>query len=741
MTVSEATIRYEAEQTITRFDSLFATRATPGNESWSELFQEFSKKSPFLGKDNHPGWSPAVFDPPQRAKENVRTITALVLDYDNKTPNGQRVDSPITVEDATEMFGDYFGHIHTTKSHTQEWPKFRVVLPLTRPVPAADYPSLWQAAAQRWPGLDPQPKDSSRFWFAPGVTEGADFESRELRGAFLDPAELTVRPKTLEPASVPATADDSQEKRARAYVAKMPPAISGAGGHAATFAVARKLIWGFRLDEYTALRILREDYNPRCEPPWPEQDLVHKIRQAVDNATDRTPVEDRPQAWSNSAAIAAQQAQPVHQSFVVPKADEWKKFLRHDARANLTKDQGNVSLLIKNSEPFEGCLKYDLLARRVFWAKVPPIDVGIGRPKAGDPLADHHLSYIQHVLVTQYNLSGLAKDMVWSAVDTAAHECPVHPVQEYLNGLVWDGTPRLDTMLSVYFGAKQTPYTAAVGRKFPIAAVARAFEPGCQCDYMPVFEGSQGKGKDQALKALMHNRAWYSETSPDLNNKTKTIENLQGSWFVSWGEMDTLSSARITQVKDFITTQVDKYRTPYARNPEVRPRSCVFVGTTNEKAYLNDPTGARRFWPVDLVGRINVAAIARDRDALWAEAKFYYDSGEEWFLNTPELEALATVEQDERTTRDAREEIIREWLMKPWLPGARGEPDYIDRTGGITVSQIALGALKVRPQDVESVASPIGKIMRRIGWTRVQNSKLPGSPRFYFPPEAVTGTE
>ncbi len=78
--------------------------------------------------------------------------------------------------------------------------------------------------------------------------------------------------------------------RARAYVDKIPGAVSGAGGHARTFAVARALITGFCLSESDALRLLVE-YNARCSPPWSENELGHKIRSAL------TTPSDKPRGW------------------------------------------------------------------------------------------------------------------------------------------------------------------------------------------------------------------------------------------------------------------------------------------------------------------------------------------------------------------------------------------------------------------------------------------------------------
>lgn len=69
-------------------------------------------------------------------------------------------------------------------------------------------------------------------------------------------------------------------ERARRYVRKLPPAISGQGGHAATFLAALHLVKGFELDPREALELLELDFNPRCQPAWKRKELIHKIESA-----------------------------------------------------------------------------------------------------------------------------------------------------------------------------------------------------------------------------------------------------------------------------------------------------------------------------------------------------------------------------------------------------------------------------------------------------------------------------
>lgn len=76
-----------------------------------------------------------------------------------------------------------------------------------------------------------------------------------------------------------------REHRARSYLVKCGPAIEGMNGSTTTLVTAAKILRGFHLDEDTAVRLLLEDYNPRCEPPWNEEEIRRKVREAAKCST------------------------------------------------------------------------------------------------------------------------------------------------------------------------------------------------------------------------------------------------------------------------------------------------------------------------------------------------------------------------------------------------------------------------------------------------------------------------
>lgn len=245
-----------------------------------------------------------------------------------------------------------------------------------------------------------------------------------------------------------------------------------------------------------------------------------------------------------------------------------------------------------------------------------------------------------------------------SAIDYVSRQNKFHPIKNYLNGLTWDGKPRLDDWLVDYMGAESTLFNKAVGAKTLIAAVKRIFEPGCKFDQILILEGVQGIGKSRTLRALGGN--YFSDTLGDIRNKD-TIQNLQGNWIIEVGELSRVKRSEVDELKEFLSRQVDQIRLPYKEKVQDFPRQCIFIGTTNEDTYLKDETGNRRFWPVR-VEDIDVELIEQDRDQLWAESVVRYKLGETIWLDTPELEEAAKEVQASRYVRDERGQTAVEWI-------------------------------------------------------------------------------
>jgi hypothetical protein len=278
--------------------------------------------------------------------------------------------------------------------------------------------------------------------------------------------------------------------------------------------------------------------------------------------------------------------------------------------------------------------------------------------KSREPITDTDITKMQESL----QLAGLRRigsEPVYDAIILHSRDNSFHPLREYLAGLIWDGTQRLGTWLPTYLGAEQTDYTAAIGAMFIISMIARVMNPGSKVDHMLVLEGEQGSMKSTACRTLAGGD-YFSDNLPDLDNKDSS-QHLRGKWLVEVAEMHSFDRATSLKIKSYITRQEERYRPPYGRLEVYEPRQCVFIGTTNKEAYLRDETGGRRFWPVK-TGKIDIAALRRDRDQLFAEAMVRFNNKEPWWPDA-EFESLhIKPQQAERYEADPWEETIRNYL-------------------------------------------------------------------------------
>jgi hypothetical protein len=298
------------------------------------------------------------------------------------------------------------------------------------------------------------------------------------------------------------------------------------------------------------------------------------------------------------------------------------------------------------------------------------------------------------------------KALFWDVVEDTARQCAYHPVREYLDGLApWDGVPRLDTWLSVYGGAEDTPYTRAVGRLPLIAAVRRIRSPGCKFDEMLVLEGNQGTNKSSALKVLAVNPNWFSDDLPLNIEGKRVIELLAGRWIIEAAELNGLQKhSNVENSKALLSRQRDDARMAYDRKPKAVPRQCIFIGTTNSSQYLRDTTGNRRFWPVKITG-FDVEALQRDRDQLWAEAVRLETQGESITLENA-LWPVAEAEQALRAVDDPFTEHLAATLG-----------DMCGKIAARDVWQIMQIPTGQRTQDHNR---RVGEAMRNLGWVRTQ---------------------
>lgn len=338
------------------------------------------------------------------------------------------------------------------------------------------------------------------------------------------------------------------------------------------------------------------------------------------------------------------------------------------------------------------------------------------------------------------------KNNAWDAVNMRCREFGYHPVKDYLLSVKWDGVPRIERMLIDYFGAPDTPFVRGVSYIVMVASVRRILQPGCKFDYCTVLESPEGFSKSSALAALYGAEFFSDQTILGLSDK-ELAEALRGRWCMECADLSGMRKAEVEKVKAQLSRCEDRTRPAYGRAVIDAPRSNMFFGTTNEDEYLRSQTGNRRFFPVP-VGRIDVKAILRDRDLLWAEAVAVEPL--EASIMLPEgLWAAAGAEQEARTYKDPWADLLadvsrrgEQYERDRRQPGAGGlladdgpavyERMEVQEQGGLPVERVTsawllLDVLRIpEAQQNAEHGKRLGIVMRKLGWKGPKVYKIGG---------------
>jgi len=389
--------------------------------------------------------------------------------------------------------------------------------------------------------------------------------------------------------------------------------------------------------------------------------------------------------------------------------ENWERQLMRNENGGIKPLLANAILFLKNSPEWNEVLAFDEFAVRVRVLSGCPWNP---EPHDWDDVSDIKLAeWLQqrgcHVSVMTANF----------AAQAVARERCFHPPRDYLRGLEWDKTLRIDRWLVTYFSAADTKLNCEVGARWLTSAIARVMQPACQADHCLILQGIQGIGKSTAMRIMGGD--WFTDDIDDLGSKDSALQ-VSGVWIVEFAELEAMLGVRADalRVNAFITRRVDHFRPPYGHHTIDLPRQCVFVGTVNRTEFLRDETGARRFWPV-ACGAVNVAALERDRDQIWAESRVRFESGASWHLTDPEALLAAQEEQDFRYVRDAWDSIVGDWIegaRQAWVNDGKPVAAFV-----VTQDEILAKALeKPKQQWTQADRYRIGRILRACGMEYVR---------------------
>ena len=260
----------------------------------------------------------------------------------------------------------------------------------------------------------------------------------------------------------------------------------------------------------------------------------------------------------------------------------------------------------------------------------------------------------------------IGKESAFDALLTASRDNKYHPVCTYLENLVSNPsikTINLDTIATDYLGTESELYNQILKTTL-LAAVGRVKDRGVKFDNCCVLVGKQGTGKSTFWRYLASDD-WFCDTwQPKEQDLFMAI---QSCWFYEIAELDRVNpdGQKAAKLKALLSSPVDKFRRPYGKAVGVFPRPSILVSSCNRKDFLNDSTGNRRYWVVDLEDRyINTNKVLRDRDSIWKTAAMAYKSG--IILDLPEKYSLQSFSNNsEYEAEDPFLARIEEWVTKP----------------------------------------------------------------------------
>lgn len=690
-----------------------------------------------------------------RTKLAVVHRSAITLDVDHPAEG--------FVADAV-MLLQHAAIIHTTYSSTPEAPRYRIIVPLDRPVAPDEYHTAASALMQLLgeksfdPGsVQPErymflPSEAVKGWFQHWVLPGAP---ASVEGLLLDfQADLSTAPAPKpnrtkrDPFAIEGTIGAFNRAYAdfgtliEEYELPYTPVggdrwqLTGATAAAGMGEVAEGLVYSHHAND------------PAFGVTCSAFDLarLHLFGHLDEDVTPGTPVNRLP----SNKAMAEQATQDlrvvqelVGQDFADDMAgtadaiqmDNWRLGFAIDGRTGQPRDTiGNWDLIVANDAAFKVLVFNELSMAVEANGDLPWRKVAANRTAfdGGDRAS------LALWIEREYNIRP-PRSYLDDLVSDKARTRRINPVRDWLETLQWDGKPRVETCLP---GVRPTTYTRLVARKAMTAAAARMMEPGIKWDHMVVLFGNEGLGKSHWVEKVSRG---YSASLGRIGDKD-TLITMQRSWIMTSDEGHAMRKADFDAQKEFITRSSDIFRMPYDREAGVHPRHCVIWGTTNEEAFLRKQEGNRRFLIVRCEDKVDFEQLTDAYiEQLWAEALHLYRQGERLWLDDSET-ALASLEREVFTEETPLAGLIQNYADTPvpanwdsmspesrslWLMNAGdsfGDEQGTERIEYLCTMQIWVEALGRRRgehkrTDLLDIANAIKELP---GWAPGPNRHFPG---------------
>ena len=710
-----------------------------------------------------------------RKSANVmwRSVATLDIDY----------GTPYVWDDFTMQF-NFAAMLYSTHKHTPEKPRLRLVFPLSRNVKPNEYEPLCRRIAGilgielfdittyqlprlfYWPST---PKDGE---FVFEVQDGPACDVDEILSTYVNPQDVSEWPfsnresedvaheirKAGDPLEKPGLIGafcrsysiedvietflaDVYEKTATdgRYTYKLGSVAAGlvcydgkfAYSHHETDPASMQLCNAFDLVRIHKFGLLDEGSRIEDITKRPSYLKMQDFAAADKNVRVTLTKERRANAESDFEGIEV----PTDETPDVNT--EWMAELDYDRKGSIKSTAKNIIHILENDPLLSGHLWHDL------FSGFDLVKGGLPWDRKATQWGNRDDANLRIYLEENYGVTG--KDKIKDAKDAVFTRNRVHPIRDYLNGLTWDGVPRLDTLIVDYLGASDTVLNRAMTRKHFAAAVARVMNPGCKYDYCLIITGAEGIGKS-TLFAVMGGE-WFNDSLVTMEGKNG-MEQARGGWVIELPELGSIKRSDVEQVKAYISRQDDTYRPAYGTVVEKHPRQCIFCGTTNETYFLKGDTGNRRFWVMaanpDVRKHNDVKAdLMAERDQIWAEAVEVWRKGEKLYLPKDlEIEARQRQAEYNDEADDPMKDMLTAYLeMKlppewnTWDLKRRrayiNDPDPLDATGTETRERICIAEFicerlgkDMGDKEYKYIARKVSRMMDEIpGWERMGVSK------------------
>lgn len=723
-----------------------------------------------------------------RKRGRLETRRLVCLDADN-VPDA--VDFPAAVREKLELF-TYA--LYSTHSHTKEKPRFRLVVPLLRDVTAEEYEPVARYIAREigMDMFDPTTYQDIRLMYWPSAPSDGEYIFEHQEAGLKSPDAIeSMNPEWRDATTWPTGSGEAAAHKKTAAKLGDPREKPGLIGLFCQAYTVEEAMEAFLPGTYTKVEntenrytyaggsttggvIVYDDglhaYSHHATDPISGLDVnafdlvrlnlygaqdadadagmpVNKLPSFV-AMTSLCQKDERVKALQNKGIIEALSDDLIEKDLMgldeaeVKKATAWVNRLERTKFGKLISSAYNFLLILRNDIRLKGMAGNDLFAGRVAVLKDLPWRKHF--KNRIDSWQDSDDAELRNFISLNYEgLTG--KMLLDDALTTIFAENAFHPVIDWLEGLKWDGKPREKRILIDYLGAEDNAYTEEITEKFFKAAIARVYSPGVKFDYCLVVSGPQGIGKSTLLRHM--GQKWFTDAVVSIKGK-EAMDQLQGNWIIELSEMQAATRAENEELKAFISRQNDKYRPPYGRRVEDHLRQCVFAATTNDRIFLKDRTGGRRFWIIlcEGGGAKPLQEFTMEEAAqCWAELMEIWKADKE-LLPSAEALAIAKELQEAHTEGSEKFGLIQEYLdtrlpiswdrmnlneRQLWLSGETSiDGGGVTKRDRVCAMEIWCECFGNQPKSLRNIdAREINNIMQRMpGWKPYDNKN--GKRRF-----------